>query len=121
DLASLAIGKYPLAGDSVYVAVTFAPDKVFDSTKWESHRKYIDLQYIAVGKEKMGVAPVEKAKVLVPYNEKRDVANYEAEGSFYVADPSQFFLFFPQDAHRPSIKVDDDRVRKVVVKILTAQ
>ena len=121
ELQSLAVGKYPLAGDSVYVAVTYAPDKAFDSTKWESHRKYIDLQYIAVGKEKMGVVDVSKAKVLVPYNEKRDVANYEAEGTFYVADPSQFFLFFPQDAHRPSIKVNDDSVRKVVVKILAAQ
>lgn len=121
DLSSLAVGKYPLAGDSLYVAVTHAPDKVFDSTKWESHRRYIDLQYIAVGKEKMGVAEVAKATVLVPYNEKRDVANYEAEGTFYVADPSQFFLFFPQDAHRPSIKVDDEPVRKVVVKILAVE
>jgi len=121
NLQSLAVGKYPLAGDSLYVAVTHAPDKAFDSTKWESHRKYIDLQYIAVGKEKMGVANVSTAKVVMPYNEKRDVANYEAEGEFYVADPAQFFLFFPQDAHRPSIKVDEESVHKVVVKILAAQ
>jgi biofilm protein TabA len=48
------------------------------------------------------------------------VANYETEGTFYVADPAKFFLFFPQDVHRPNIKVEEGDVRKVVVKILAA-
>lgn len=119
-LSSLPVGKYPVVGDSVFVSVTYGPEKAFDSTKWESHRRYIDLQYIASGREKIGVAEVSKATVLVPYNEKKDVANYAAEGKFYVADPSQFFLFFPPDAHRPNIKVEEGDVRKVVVKILAA-
>lgn len=121
NLATVPVGKYPLAGDSVFVSVTYGPDKAFDSTKWESHRKYIDLQYIAAGKEKIGVADVGKATVVMPYNDAKDVANYTAEGTFYVADPSQFFLFFPQDAHRPNIRVEDGNVRKVVIKILAAK
>ena len=120
NLATLPVGRIKLIGDSVTVAVTNAPDKPFDSTKWETHKKYIDIQYIAVGKEKMGVADVGKAKVIMPYNEARDVANHEAEGTYYVADPSVFFIFFPNDAHRPSIKVEEGNVRKVVLKILAA-
>jgi YhcH/YjgK/YiaL family protein len=121
DLAALPTGKTLLAGDSLFVSVTDGPEKAFDSTKWESHQKYVDLQYIASGKERMGVANVANAKVLMPFNAAKDVANYEAEGTFFVADPSHYFIFFPQDAHRPSIKVDDGPVKKVVVKILAAR
>ncbi|GAB4094028.1 YhcH/YjgK/YiaL family protein [Flaviaesturariibacter terrae] len=119
-LETLAAGKYPLAGDSVFVSVTYGPEKAFDSTKWEAHRKYIDVQYIIDGQEKMGVAPLASARELMPYNEAKDAANYSAEGSYYVADPSRFFIFFPQDVHRPNIKVAEGSVRKLVIKVLAA-
>src|SRR2546426_352247 len=47
DLTTLANGKYMLAGDSAFVSVTEGPLKSFDSTQWESHKKYIDVQYVA--------------------------------------------------------------------------
>ncbi len=118
DFEKIAPGKYPLDGDSVFVNVTVGPMREFEKTGWESHRKMIDLQYTAKGKEKMGVVPVADAKVITPYNEKKDVANYQAEGKYYIAEPGTFYLFFPGDAHRPNIKVDNDtEVKKVVVKI----
>jgi len=120
DLVNLPNGKYLLAGDSVYVAVTEGPLKEFDQTKWEGHRKYIDVQYVARGKEKIGVAPVASATVVNPYNAEKDVANFTAGGKFYIAEPSHFFIFFPQDAHRPSIKVDDGTEKKIVVKVMAA-
>lgn len=119
-LATLAPGKYPIAGDSVFASVTYGPNKAFDSTKWEAHRKYIDLQYVIEGQEKIGWAALASAQELVAYNDAKDVANYRAEGSFAVADPTQFFLFFPQDVHRPNIRVADGNVRKLVIKILAA-
>jgi biofilm protein TabA len=121
DLQTIPNGKTLLIGDSVYVSVTEGPLKEFDKTQWEAHRKYIDLQYISRGKEKIGVAPLSAATVINPYNEGKDVANFKAEGTFYVSDPGTFFLFFPNDAHRPSIKVDEGIEKKVVVKIMVAQ
>jgi YhcH/YjgK/YiaL family protein len=36
----------------------------------------------------------------------------------YVATPDKFFIFFPSDIHRPSVKVGENKiVRKVVVKV----
>ena len=117
DLANLAPGDYPIAGDSAYVKVTEVVNKDFDKTQWESHRKYIDLQYVSRGQEKIGVLPVDKAIVKEPYSADKDVAHYTGEGTYYVAEPGTFFLFFPQDAHRPNIKVNDEKVKKVVIKI----
>lgn len=117
DLPNLAPGKYLLAGDSVYVAVTEGPTKEFDKTQWEAHRRYIDVQYVARGKEKIGVAPVASATVVNPYNEAKDVANFKTEGKFYLAEPGTFFIFFPGETHRPSIKVEEGTEKKIVVKV----
>jgi YhcH/YjgK/YiaL family protein len=44
-----------------------------------------------------------------------------AGGKFYTAKPGTFFLFFPQDVHRPNIKVKGyDLVKKLVIKIRMA-
>jgi YhcH/YjgK/YiaL family protein len=118
DLAALKPGRHEIDGANVYATVTEAPSKEFDKSAWESHRKYIDLQYVIKGKEKIGVADVTKATVIKPYDDAKDIANYTADGKFYVAEPGTFFLFFPGDAHRPNIKVDGyDVVKKIVIKI----
>ncbi|MDP4208582.1 MAG: YhcH/YjgK/YiaL family protein [Bacteroidota bacterium] len=119
DLQTIALGKYPI-DDNAFVNVTNNVDRPLENTTWEAHRKYIDLQYIARGKEKMGMAPLAKTKIVKEYNETKDVCVPEATeaiAKYYVAEPSTFLLFFPKDAHRPNIKVDSDTVRKVVVKI----
>ena len=118
NLKALKPGKYVIDGDNVYAMITEAPSKEFDKSAWESHRNYIDLHYLIRGKEKIGRASVAAATVTKPYDASKDMANYDAEGKFYIADPGEFFLFFPGDAHRPSIKVEGyDTVKKLVIKI----
>jgi biofilm protein TabA len=122
QLENLAPGKYPIAGDSAYVSVTENPSKELGQAKWESHRNYIDLQYIIKGKEKIGVIPVPLATVSMPYDAAKDNANYITDaGIYYTAEPGTFYLFFPQDAHRPNIKIEGfNVVKKLVVKIKVA-
>jgi YhcH/YjgK/YiaL family protein len=121
-LATLAPGKYPIDGKNAYASITYAPSKTFETSKWESHRKYIDLQYVINGEEKIGVVPISKAVVTEPYDEAKDVAHYSSDGTYYTATPGEFFLFFPADVHRPNIKVDGyDNVKKLVIKIIYVQ
>jgi biofilm protein TabA len=122
DLATMAKGKYPIDSTHVFASVTEDPTKDFDKTGWESHRKYIDLQLIVTGEEKMGVYPVSKATVIKPYDEKREVANYTAPGKFYISTPGTFFIFFPADAHRPNITPGGNKVvKKIVIKVRVAE
>ncbi|MDQ6812900.1 MAG: YhcH/YjgK/YiaL family protein [Bacteroidota bacterium] len=121
DLASIAKGRYPIDGENVYASVTYDSTKDFNKTNWESHRKYNDIQYIIEGEEKIGVAPIAAAKVTNEYNEKRESANYSAEGKIYSAKPGTFFIFFPSDVHRPGITPGGNKpVKKIVVKVKTA-
>ncbi len=122
DLNKIAKGKYPIDGENVFASITEDPSKDFDKTNWESHRKYIDLQYVTNGEEKIGVYPVSKSTLIKEYDEKKDVANYQADGKFYSAIPGTFFIFFPSDAHRPNITPGGNKVvKKIVIKIKYAE
>ncbi|MBS1520509.1 MAG: YhcH/YjgK/YiaL family protein [Bacteroidetes bacterium] len=117
-LATMAPGKYPIDGDNAYAMISAGLPKKLGDVKWESHKKYIDLHYVISGKVKIGMAPVAKATVTEAYSESRDATNYNVDGKFLTATPKEFFLFFPQDAHRPDIKVDGaDSLKKLVIKI----
>ncbi|HEY8931441.1 MAG TPA: YhcH/YjgK/YiaL family protein [Mucilaginibacter sp.] len=122
NLDILSAGKHAIDGDNAYASVTEAPSKDFDKTAWESHEKYIDLQYVIKGKEQIDVADVSTATITRPYDAGRDAANYTAKGTSYFAAPGSFFLFFPQDAHRPNILVPGyEVVKKLVIKIKVAE
>jgi biofilm protein TabA len=122
DPATFPVGKYVLDSLNVTLTITDAPSvRPFEQTKWEAHCQKVDLQYIARGAEKMGIAPVSGAKVLMQYDSKKDVGFYqpnEKKAKYIVAKPGTFLLFFPSDTHRPNIQVEGcDTVRKIVFKI----
>ena len=122
NLDTISVGKHIIDGDNAYASITEAPSKELDKASWESHKNYIDLQYVIKGQEQIAVAPISAATVTKPYDAAKDVANYTAEGTFYTAGPGTFFLFFPEDVHRPNIKVAGfDVVKKMVIKIKVAK
>lgn len=122
DLQTLAAGKYPIDGDNVYAIITQNPTKNMDSTKWESHRNYIDLHCVISGGEKIAVAPITRLTVTMPYDTSKDLLNYSGAGTFYTAKPGTFFLFFPADGHRPNITTGGNKIdKKVVIKIKYAE
>lgn len=122
NLQTLSNGRHDIDGDNAYASVTENPTKDYDSTAWESHRNYIDLQYVISGKEKIGVNSPQKLTVTKPYDARRDAANYSGNGKLYDAVPGTFFLFFPSEAHRPNIANGDKSPdKKIVIKIRYAE
>lgn len=120
DMPALELKRYDIDGDNLYVSVSEYLTKNEEDAKYEAHRKYIDIQYIVTGKEQIGVAPITNKKdVLEPYNESRDIEFLTVEqGVNHEATPDRFFIFFPEDAHRPGLKAGENaQVRKVVVKV----
>jgi len=121
DLTALEIGKYPLIEGEVTAIVSEYNSKEPENAKWEAHRKFIDLQYVISGEEKMGVMPIAEAQNAGEYNAEKDVIFYgENDGPLHLATPETYFLFFTGDLHRPCIKVDESTpVKKLVIKIAT--
>lgn len=118
DLSSLKPGKIQIDGENVFATVTEGPTKDIDQTRWEAHRIYQDIHYVIKGKEQIGIAPVSLATVVSAYDPIKDIGFYTAIGKYYESKKNTFFIIFPQDAHRPGIKVDDfASEKKIVIKV----
>jgi biofilm protein TabA len=119
DLTKLT-GRHDVDGTNVYVIVADYNSKDKSGTRYESHDKYVDIQYVAVGEELMGKTTLDKAKVSVPYNAANDITYFDFDGGDYIkATPGNFFIFFPGEVHRPSVKIDESvPIKRIVVKIL---
>lgn len=121
DLQTLTPGRHAIDGDNVYGLVSEVPTKDYDKTAFESHKRYIDLQFVISGEENMGVAPLADVTLDKPYNERSDIMFYTGEGKIYTVPQNSFLIFFPSDAHRPNITPGGNKVvKKIVIKILVA-
>ena len=122
DLKTIKAGHYQIEGEDVYANVTEAPSKEFAQTQYEAHQNYSDIHLMISGKEKIGVTSLEGATVKTAYDPSKDIGFWnKADDKIYTAEPGTFFIFFPANAHRPTIKVQgQDVVRKIVVKVRSA-
>ena len=120
DLTSLEPKRYDIDGDNLYALLSEYVTKNEEDARFEAHRKYIDIQYVIKGSELMSLAPISQvSEILEPYDESKDIEFVTVkESTSYEATPDKFFIFFPSDAHRPSVKIGENQmVRKVVIKL----
>lgn len=117
DLATLAVGRHEIDGERLFVLVSEYVPKAQATCRWEAHRKYIDLQYVVSGVERIGVAPAASMRE-TGCEADRDLVWLEGEGDFLTLGAGRFVLLWPGDAHMPGVATDPpESVRKVVVKI----
>jgi YhcH/YjgK/YiaL family protein len=119
NLKELELGTYELDGQDLFVIVQEYVTKNENDSRFEVHKQYIDIQYVVSGEEKMGVLPLKNTTIDVPYSSTDDITFLRSDSNNYrLASPELFFIFFPEDAHRPGVKSDNNaKVRKIVIKI----
>ncbi|MBR4631964.1 MAG: YhcH/YjgK/YiaL family protein [Elusimicrobia bacterium] len=109
-------GKYNITKE-IFATVQTCQPKPKDEQVLEKHKKYIDLQYVISGKEKIGWKFFDKSfKVLKRYNVKKDISFYSnPPDTFINLKKGEFAVFFPEDTHAPLCC--DKEVKKCIVKI----
>ncbi len=121
NLEDLDTGRHDIQGSDLYVMVNEYIPKQEDSVQFEAHRVYADIQYVVSGQEQISIVPIDETVVVEAYDDQRDIMFLSAiEAIDRKATPEKFFVLFPNDAHRPSVKVNPDdssMVKKVVVKV----
>ncbi len=118
DLDSLSSGKHDIDGDTIFALVQEYQTKPLNECKLESHKKYIDIQYVIRGEEMMGVTTQNNQKI-IEINEEKDYTFYEGNTSLVLVSKGMFTIFFPDDLHQPCVQIESDaEVKKVVIKVL---
>ena len=88
---------------------------------YESHKTYIDIQYMFEGDEIMEVENVNNLTITTEYNPDLDYAKYAQtnNSSILKIRENELAIFYPNDAHMPCIKIDENKkIIKAVSKIL---
>ena len=115
-----APGKYEVEGENLFYIVDEYETKPVEEGRFEIHRKYLDIQYIISGEERIGVAPLEGLIEETPYDGKQDLAfyKYEPAMSKLVLKQGMFAIFWPNEPHMPGRSIDKaGTVKKIVIKV----
>jgi len=112
----LDTGVYEIDGKDIYAIVQSYNTKFYDSKKWEVHKKYIDIQFIEEGYEKIGVGNFKDMKEETEYNLENDIQFFEGIGEFVDMQKNDWLILFTDDLHMPCIG-EGNRVKKIVIKV----
>lgn len=120
NLQSLEVGKHLIDGEDIFALVQSYTTKEPNLCRFESHERYIDIQFIVSGVEKMSWLPIDKLSLAENDLAKSDKALYKDStiGNDFIVHEGQFVIFYPEDGHKACIAVDEPTlVKKIVLKV----
>ena len=110
-------GRNEIDGDRLFAISMATEGKGQDNAAFETHRKYIDIQFTVSGCDTIGWN--EQARCSPDnegYNIDKDVEFYTDRPTLWIPVSSgRFAVFYPEDAHAPL--GTDAFVHKIVIKI----
>jgi len=121
DLASMSNGRYEILGNEIFVNIQDYNTKPESEGKWEVHRKYIDIQYIIKGSERVGIGEIQDFKSVMQYDEDNDFEFLKTDKNLQFIDlnENEYLILYPYDVHMPQImNKESSYVKKAVVKVL---
>lgn len=115
----IELGKY-IVNEDFYYMVQEYETKTEEEMKWEAHKKYVDIQYIAYGEEKVYIAATSLMEISEEYSEEKDVLFFKdiEKACTAVLTNGGYVVLYPEDAHKPGLSVNQPTlVKKIVGKV----
>lgn len=119
DLTQVPAGRITLDGEKLFINVADATLVEAENQKLEVHRCYIDVHFPLSGAETVGWSALGnlECESEKPFDAENDFALYNTPADVYfTAQPGQFYVMFPEDAHAPII--GQGKLRKAIAKVL---
>lgn len=116
---TMPTGKYEVGDRGMYVILQKYETKNPKDCDWESHKKYIDFQFILSGGEKTLVSDLSNMKQ-GKYNEETDcMISFGNAMKEITLIKGMGIVFMPSDVHKPCLHMglEPTCVRKAVFKI----
>lgn len=118
----LPCGRYELDGTSLFANVMEYTAVYKEDSEYEAHRKYIDVQFIVKGVERIKSLQLDATECAVAYSEEKDIGLYRGNHAYAdeaVLEAGEYGIYFPNDAHWPGLPFgkEDSTVKKIVVKV----
>ncbi len=122
DLKNLEDGRIDIDGDNVFAnCMTYVADGIAGQ-QFETHKKYLDIHLILTNTEAMAVSSEPTSKLKVEFDPQKDIGFYDSEQYQQITlSESNLLVTFEEDFHQPKIRINDDSVKKLVIKVLNKE
>lgn len=119
DKSNLEVGIYPV-NDFLYLSVQEYDTKEEKDCITESHRKYVDVQWIVKGEEAICISDISRLQSEEKYCDEKDIVIWKSSSDMIqvVLTEGSYAVFYPEHAHKGCITVNNSiRVKKIVGKV----
>jgi YhcH/YjgK/YiaL family protein len=99
-----ANGRYEIDGDELFAIVDSGTTGAPADKRFESHRRYVDIQVNLAGGEVMEWTPARELTTADDFQPDGDVRFYHPPMhgiTRLLVRPDEFAIFFPEDGHKP--------------------
>ena len=121
-ILSLVNGSYDVGYNNIKMNLGKYFTKKENDKFWESHKKYLDIQIMINGTEKVAINDIRDMEVK-SFDEEKDLTILEGDKAFdIIMKTGDVLVFFPNDVHKPELNVsendDSGNIRKIVTKVV---
>ena len=119
EIFSYNDGQYHLDG-GCYMNIDSYTTKYRSNSKFEAHKKYIDVQLIVSGEEYIVVENAKNLIAIDEYDDNKDIVFFadNNKGTLFPLFKNDFLILESCDAHMPCIAINEQKnVKKIVFKI----
>ena len=119
DLAAQPCGKYEIDGEQIYVSIQEYETKSYMDCRFETHKRYADIQCILQGKEQIWVTEQPLPTPDTKYDPKADIRFWkDGKASLLDLHAGELVILLPGEAHKPCVRSGGvGKVKKAVFKI----
>lgn len=120
EITTLSVGNFRV-NDYFHYIVQEYETKPIEKCRFESHQKYIDVQYIVSGEERMDVANVALLSIEKEYDKENDIIFWKVPRSKVmqvILKENSYIVLYPNDAYRGAVAESKSCiVKKIVGKV----
>lgn len=122
DYKALPVGTTQILGDKVYASVQEPTTRTFEEARFETHKKYMDVQVDVEGREAFCIGQG-KLSNATEFDEENDIdfcdAELRVDGDL---DNDRFVVYLPGEAHMPNVVFpgdDKQQIKKICFKVIS--
>lgn len=107
-------------GRDVYAQIQIYTSKPLQECRFEAHRTYFDIQYMAEGEEYMGFIPLDTLEEDTGYDPDNDLEFFKMPSAWgrILLRKGDFAAVSPDDGHMPKCMTESPQnIKKIVVKV----
>ena len=121
-ILSLVNGSYDVGYNDIKMNLGKYFTKKENEKFWESHKKYLDVQIMINGTEKVSVGDMRNMDIK-SFDAEKDLVILDGEKTFdIIMTTGDVLVFFPNDVHKPELNISENdnsgNIRKIVTKVV---